>query len=222
MTPLGCLLLILSGGCATPAPEQAVFVGKLQSETLTVAEPGEICREAQAHGRPAPPGMESVCVSNACGWSDARVQVVEPIAGSVRARLVRLRSELGEWCRPIFAGVTSDPVLVATAGVNPQTGLSRFETYRLIEVGPGQQAFVPDPPSLSLAPWPLDLQPLLKPIRPVSFRSLERVSAQERADLLRLPYVCQEGAELAYCKAVYLSDLKSAISGARAPARTPE
>lgn len=222
MTPLACLLLILSGSCASPAPDRAVFVGKLQSETLTIAEPGEICREAQAHGSPAPAGMENICVSNACGWSDARVQVVEPIAGRVRARLVRLRSQLGEWCRPIFAGVASDAVLVATAGVNPQTGLSRFETYRLIEVAPGQQAFVPDPPSLSLAPWPLDLQPLLKPIHPVSFKSLELVSAQERADLLRLPYVCQQGTELAYCKAVYLSDLKGAIRSARASSRTQE
>ncbi len=212
MTPLACLVLVVSGGCATPGPAPAVFVGKLQSETLTVAEPGEICHKAQAHAPPAPAGMESVCVSNACGWSDARLQVVEPIAGSVSTRLVRLRSELGEWCRPIFAGVASDPLLVATAGVNPQTGLSQFETYRLIEVAPGQQAFVPDPPALTLAPWPLDLQPLLKPIRPVAFKSVDRVSNQERADLLRLPYVCQEGTQLAYCKAVYLSDLKRAIS----------
>lgn len=212
MTPLACLMLVVSGGCVTPGSDRAVFVGKLQSETLTVAEPGEICRKAQAHEPPAPAGMENICVSNACGWSDARVQVVEPIAGRVRTRLVTLRSELGEWCRPIFAGVASDPVLVATGGVNPQTGLSRFETYRLIEVAPGQQVFVPDPPSLSLAPWPLDLQPLLKPIRPVAFKSLDRVSTQERADLLRLPYVCQEGTQLAYCKAVYLSDLKRAIS----------
>lgn len=222
MTPLAGLALVVCG-CASPAPapDRAVFVGKLQSETLTVAEPGEICREVQAHAAPAPAGMESICVSNACGWSDARLQVVEPIAGSVPTRLVRLRSELGEWCRPIFAGVSSDPVLIATAGINPQTGLPRFETYRLIEAAPGQRALVPDPPSLSLAPWTLDLQPLLKPIRPVAFKALDRVSAQERADLMRLPYVCQEGTQLAYCKAVYLSDLKRAM-GAQGATSTRE
>jgi hypothetical protein len=211
MTPVAGLLLVLGSGCSAPAPDRALFVGKLQSEALSLAEPGEICRQEQARSRPAAAGMERVCVSNACGWSDARLRVLEPIAGSVPAAVVRLRSVLGEWCRPVFIGTTSDPVLVVTAGVYPQTGLSRFETYRLIEVAPGQRAFVPHPSSLSLEPWALDLRPLLKPIQPVSFESVSRVSDRERADLLRLPYVCQEGTELTYCKAVYVSDLKTAV-----------
>lgn len=47
--------------------------------------------------------------------------------------------------------------------------------------------------------------------RHVSFESVSRVSDRERADLLRLPYVCQEGTELSHCKAVYVSDLKTAV-----------
>ena len=209
--PVAGLLLVVGSGCSAPAPSRALFVGKLQSETLSLAEPGELCRQGQARSPPAPAGMERICVSNACGWSDARLRVLEPIAGSVPAPVVRLRSVLGEWCRPVFVGKTSDPVLVVTAGVNPQTGLSRFETYRLIEVAPGQQAFVPQQPSLALAPWTVDLRPLLRPIRPIRFESVDRISARERADLLALPYVCQEGSDLTYCKAVYVSDLKTAI-----------
>jgi hypothetical protein len=216
--PLACVLLVLSSGCSAPAPTRAVFVGRVQSETLKLAQPGEICRELETRSSPTPPGQMHVCVSNACGWSDASLRVVEPIAGSVPAGTVRLRSMLGEWCRPLFVGRTSGPVLVASAGVDPQTGVTRFETYRVIEVAPGQQAFVPQQPSLSLAPWSLDLRPLLKPIRSISFESVDKLSAQERTALLLLPYVCQEGTELVYCKAVYLSDLKAALGS---PAAIP-
>jgi hypothetical protein len=109
-------------------------------------------------------------------------------------------------------GGTSDPVLVVTAGLDPQTGLSRFETYRLIEEAAGQQAFVPHDSSLSLTPWAVDLRPLLKPIQAVRFESVDRISSRELADLLRLPYVCQEGTQLTYCKGVYVRDLKTAMS----------
>lgn len=88
---------------------------------------------------------------------------------------------------------------------------SAARSKRLIEVAPGQQAFVPQQPSLSLAPWTVDLRPLLRPIRPIRFESVDRISARERADLLALPYVCQEGSDLTYCKAVYVRDLKTAI-----------
>lgn len=238
MIPFAGFLLILGSGCSAPAPHRAVFVGKLQAETLSLANPNDLCPtgpadasrlprtgirgrrrsagsdQEQAGSPPAPAGMERVCVSNACGWSDARLRVVEPIAGRIPGAVVRLRSMLGEWCTPVFVGTTSDPVLVVSAGSDPQTGLARFETYRLVQVEPGQQAFVPHRSSLSLEPWALDLRPLLKPIPPVSFQPLDRLSDAERADLLRLPYVCQQATELTYCKAVYVNDLKAAVRNA--------
>jgi len=81
-------LLTLGSGCAAPQPDRALFVGKLQSETLSLAVAGEPCRLQDARSPPPPPGMERVCVSNACGWSDARLRVIERIAGSVPASVV--------------------------------------------------------------------------------------------------------------------------------------
>ena len=60
----------------------------------------------------------------------------------------------------------------------------------------------------------VDLRPLLKPIQAVRFESVDRISARELADLLRLPYVCQEGTQLTYCKGVYITDLRIAMSQA--------
>lgn len=208
------VLTLLVSGCATlaPAPPNAVFVATLQGETLTPRWDISRCDETFSHAGHAPQPDE-VCISNSCGWSEARLRVTEPLVGSVATR-VRLRASLGEWCRPLFFGQHPDPMLIVTGAPDSRVAGVRFEVYELFEVGPDELAFVPPAKGSSLLAAKLPtarLDALLKPIPPHVFQSRAGLAEERLRFLLQLPYVCTQGNDLAYCKAIFLPDFKNAM-----------
>ena len=91
----------------------------------------------------------------------------------------------------------------------------QFEFFPLFMVGSDTFAFVPYPYSPSaILPNKLSseqLDSLLKPIPPYVFKSKEELPQEQLQRLLQLPYVCEQGDDLAYCKAISLADFKKAI-----------
>ena len=213
-------LAVLVSACASvnPAPPpNAVFVATLQSETLkglnTPMDSSTLCDETFSHAAHVSPRNE-ICVNNSCGWSEANLKVTEQLSGSVPSN-VRLRSGVGEWCRPIFYGQYSDPFMVVTGAQDSTTESVSFEVFPLFEAGTGGLAFVPYPYSpsrpLSAKLSSEQLESLLKPVPPHVFRSKEELPPGQVEHLLRLPYVCEQGDDLAYCKVIFLTDFKKAI-----------
>ena len=212
-------LTVMVSACATviPAPPNAVFVASLQSETLkglnTPIASRTFCDETFSHAAHATQGND-VCVNNSCGWSEVTMIVTERLSGSVPHR-VRLRSSVGEWCHPIFYGQYSDSVVVVTGAQDPMTEGVSFEFFQLFTAGSDSLAFVPYPHSpFAILPNKLSseqLESLLKPIPPYVFKSKEELPQEQIQRLLQLPYVCEQGDDLAYCKAISLADFKKAI-----------
>ena len=209
---LAILMLICACATVTPAPSNAVFIATLQSETLTPRKDSSLCDETFSRGGYTSQKNE-ICISNSCGWSEATLQVTGRIVGSVTER-VRLRSSVGEWCRPIFFGQHFDPILVVTGAQDPIVEGVAFEIYPLFAVGGDELAFVP--PLSTRSPLLLDnllsvqLESLLKPIPPRIFQSKNELPEARLHPLLQLPYVCEQGLDLAYCKAIFLRDFKEA------------
>ena len=212
-------LTVMASACATvmPAPPNAVFVATFKSETLkglnTPMGSRTLCDETFSHG--AHTSQENqICVHTACGWSEVSLRVTERLSGSVPYR-VRLRSTVGEWCRPIFYGQQSDLFVVVTGAQDPITEGVSFEFFPLFTVGSDSLAFVPNfHATFGIPPNKLSseqLESLLKPIPPYPFRSKEEFSPQQLQRLLQLPYVCEQGDDLAYCKAISLADFKDAL-----------
>ena len=212
-------LTVMASACATvmPAPPNAVFVATFKSETLkgsnTPMGSRTLCDETFSHG--AHTSQENqICVHTACGWSEVSLRVTERLSGSVPYR-VRLRSTVGEWCRPIFYDQQSDTFVVVTGAQDPITEGVSFEFFPLFTAGSDGLAFVPYPQSpFAILPNKLSseqLESLLKPIPPYVFRSKEEFPPQQLQRLLQLPYVCEQGDDLAYCKAISLADFMKAI-----------
>ena len=212
-------LTVMVSACATvmPAPPNAVFVATFQSETLkgtnTPMGSRTLCDETFSHAAHATQ-QNQICISNACGWSEVSLRVTERLSGSVPHR-VRLRSHVGEWCRPIFYGEYFDPLVVVTGARDPIAEGVSFEFFPLFTAGSDNLAFVPYPYSpFAILPNKLSseqLESLLKPIPPYIFKSKEELPQEQIQRLLQLSYVCEQGDDLAYCKAISLADFKKAI-----------
>lgn len=215
------LLSILLASCAAPrlAPTNSTFVASITTETMTTRRSQLDCGETYSHaGRPQTTKVDGqeydqLCITNSCGWEEASLQVTEPITGSVSDK-VRLRSAIGEWCRPRFFGQNMRDLLIVTGPQNAETESPRFEIYRLITVD-GQQAFVPPhdaAESLLAAALPQGaLDTLLKPITPFAYADTKGEEKRVIDYELELPYVCQQGDKLAYCKAIFLKDFEATI-----------
>jgi hypothetical protein len=154
---------------------------------------------------------QEICVSNACGWSEAHLKVMESVVGHA-SRQVRLRGMVGEWCRPLF--FNKRPMIVVTGTQDATTESVRFETYPLIDLGADGFAFIPpaDSESLLQAQMPQgSLDSLLKPIAPRDFRLKEEMAKEELSYWLNFPFVCEHEDRIAYCKAILLKDLEKAL-----------
>jgi hypothetical protein len=127
--------------------------------------------------------------------------------------MVRLRSRIAEWCKPVLFADPGASLLIVTGDNNPTTEGAMFVAYSLVKVAAEDMVFVPKhgAPTFDSLLSSILFEELLRPIPSIPFASDTELSDFVRNDLAQKPFVCHEDDQWVFCKGIFLHDLEVAL-----------
>jgi hypothetical protein len=206
-----CILSWLALSCQV-ANADGVYVANLMYEKLVPPWPNSCNQNMGAPDAPAkvhPDGIEEVCISTQCGWSEAALKPVETLAGKKRVRTFKYRQQLGIYCKPLtFPEVW--PVLPVL--VDEQS--ERMTFHQLYQTVGGELGLPPNP-NVKVHGIPLsriDPTGRAEEYVRVAFGVTARMTAEQVASARNNPNLTERGDSFWFTNLITISDLKAALA----------